>query len=115
MSSPDHVSPKPSRNRERLRARPGLTLPVQVERRKAAFRVAILPAGRVSVRNRRPFQSPCKNGEFEMMLQKYVNRQTDEMRRLPFEEDVPTTCAGDMAVGFLAAAAILAVIIGWLV
>jgi len=53
--------------------------------------------------------------EDKMMLQKYVNRQTDEMRRLPFEEDVPTTCAGDMAVGFLAAAAILAVIIGWLV
>ena len=50
-----------------------------------------------------------------MTLQKYVNRQTDEMRHLPFEEDVPTTCAGDMAVGFLAAAAILAVIIGWLV
>ena len=86
-----------------------------MERRKAAFRVAILPARRISVRHRRPFQSPCKNGEFEMMLQKYVNRQTDEMLRLPFEEDVPTTCAGDMAVGFLAAAAILAVIIGWLV
>jgi len=50
-----------------------------------------------------------------MTLQKYVNRQTDEMRPLPFEEDVPTTCVGDTAVGFLAAAAILAVIIGWLV
>jgi len=50
-----------------------------------------------------------------MMLQKYVNRQTDEMRRLPFEEDVPPTCTGDMAVGFLAAGVFLALLIGWLV
>ena len=49
-----------------------------------------------------------------MTLQKYVNRQTDEMRRLPFEEDVPVTCAGDMAVLFLIAAALLGVVCGWL-
>jgi len=49
-----------------------------------------------------------------MTLQKFERRQTPEMRRLPFEEDVPPTCAGDMAALFLVAAVLLGVACGWL-
>lgn len=48
------------------------------------------------------------------MIQKYLNRQTPEMKRLPFEEDAPPTCTGDWAVGCLVAAVFLALLAGWL-
>jgi len=47
------------------------------------------------------------------MIQKYLNRQTPEMKAQPFAEDMPSG-AGDAAVGFLAAAVLLAIIAGWL-
>ena len=46
--------------------------------------------------------------------QKYANRQTDEMKMLPFDEDVPPSCAGDAAVACIAAVVIFSLILGWI-
>lgn len=49
------------------------------------------------------------------MIQRYVNRQPPELKMLPFEEDASTTCRGDIAVGCVVLAALLGLILGWLV
>jgi len=49
-----------------------------------------------------------------MRIQKYERRQSEQMRRLPFEEDAPPHCTGDIAVGFLVAAFFLALVLGWI-
>jgi len=47
-----------------------------------------------------------------MKIQKYERKQNEQMRLLPFEEDMPQICLGDYAVGFFVAAFFLALVLG---